>query len=409
MIGKVVGHGKGVPLRLFEANRHAIAFEPDAARAAHAAQAVPPPPARRARHALPGGQAPAGGPSVRRSPPTSRRSGSRCSRTGPSTTGCAARSRRTPPTSASTPPATSTTCARCSTSSSPTQPGPLRDTLLLHWYRGKMLGRVGGRDWLWRDDEFRRELYDAVRPLALERFGEDVHDAAAVQPAPALEAAAPRGLRRARPPVALRAPPQAASCASAASSAAARTWCCASSPGSARRRPSCASSARATARSGCRRPSSSRSDAPEEDREVTGELRRSRADVFLRNVEDGSRVPAARPHPARGCSVRETGRVRPKLQTVVPIAPTAAAAGGPLPPGRWEVHITLDGGGLPRAPCPSCGTASRWSSPPTRPGRIVVGDTPPPPPGAAARAYRRLPWPVVGTLRRARAVAARRG
>ena len=57
-----------------------------------------------------------------------------------------------------------------------TEPGPFRDQLLLHWYRGKMLGRVGGRDWLWRDADFRRELYDAIRPLALERFGEDVHE-----------------------------------------------------------------------------------------------------------------------------------------------------------------------------------------------------------------------------------------
>ena len=32
------------------------------------------------------------------------------------------------------------------------------------------------RDWLWRDEDFRRELYEAVRALALERFGEDVHD-----------------------------------------------------------------------------------------------------------------------------------------------------------------------------------------------------------------------------------------
>ena len=43
------------------------------------------------------------------------------------------------------------------------------------------------------------------------------------------------------------------------------------------------------------------------------------------------------------------------------------------------------------------------------PGRIVVGDAPPPAPGAAVRAYRRLPWPAIATLKRARAVAARRG
>ena len=39
---------------------------------------------------------------------------------------------------------------------------PLRDRLMSHWYRGKMLGRVGGRDFLWRDEDFRRELFDAL-------------------------------------------------------------------------------------------------------------------------------------------------------------------------------------------------------------------------------------------------------
>ncbi len=79
---------------------------------------------------------------------------------------------------------------------------------------------------------------------------------------------------------------------------------------------------------------------PEEDREVTGELRRANADVFLHNVEDESEylLPArteAKQH------VEENGRVRVRLHTAVPIAPTAAAAGGPLPPGRWEVRIAV--------------------------------------------------------------------
>jgi glycosyltransferase involved in cell wall biosynthesis len=52
-----------------------------------------------------------------------------------------------------------------------TEPGPLRDRLLAHWYRGKMLGRVGGRWFPHRPPEFRRELYDAVRGLAQERYG----------------------------------------------------------------------------------------------------------------------------------------------------------------------------------------------------------------------------------------------
>jgi poly(ribitol-phosphate) beta-N-acetylglucosaminyltransferase len=52
-----------------------------------------------------------------------------------------------------------------------TEPGPLRDRLLAHWYRGKMLGRVGGRWFPERPPQFRRELYDAVHELAQERYG----------------------------------------------------------------------------------------------------------------------------------------------------------------------------------------------------------------------------------------------
>ncbi len=52
-----------------------------------------------------------------------------------------------------------------------TEPGSFRDTLLVHWYRGKMLGRVGGRWFPNRDLKVRRELYDEVRKLARERYG----------------------------------------------------------------------------------------------------------------------------------------------------------------------------------------------------------------------------------------------
>ena len=100
--------------------------------------------------------------------------------------------------------------------------------------------------------------------------------------------------------------------------------------------------------------------------------------------------------------------MRPRLQTAVPIAPTAAAAGAPLPPGRWEVHITLVVAGFRRT-VPVLRGGEPLVLTTYAPGRIVVGDTPPPPPRATVRAYRRLPWPVIGTLKRARAVAARRG
>ena len=149
-------------------------------------------------------------------------------------------------------------------------------------------------------------------------------------------------------------------------------------------------------------------DAPEDDREVTGELRRSRADVFLRNVEDGSRVPAARAdrRAAQGARVRPRapeapdGRAdrahRRRRRRPAP----ARALGGPH-------HRSTVAGFQRTVPVLRRGEPLVLTT--YAPGRIVVGDTPPPPPRAAARAYRRLPWPVVGTLKRARAVAARRG
>jgi poly(ribitol-phosphate) beta-N-acetylglucosaminyltransferase len=56
------------------------------------------------------------------------------------------------------------------------EPGPLRDRVRSHWYRGKMLGRVGGANFMTRDPEYRRPLYEEIRTLALERFGDEVND-----------------------------------------------------------------------------------------------------------------------------------------------------------------------------------------------------------------------------------------
>ncbi|MEA2423318.1 MAG: poly(ribitol-phosphate) beta-N-acetylglucosaminyltransferase [Thermoleophilaceae bacterium] len=57
-----------------------------------------------------------------------------------------------------------------------TEPGPLRDRLLAHWYRGKMLGRVGGKWFPNRSPEDRRALYDEVSRLARERYGPEVDE-----------------------------------------------------------------------------------------------------------------------------------------------------------------------------------------------------------------------------------------
>ena len=55
-----------------------------------------------------------------------------------------------------------------------TEPGERREQLLAHWYRSKILRRVGGRGFAGRDPEMRRALYEEVRRLAAERYDWDV-------------------------------------------------------------------------------------------------------------------------------------------------------------------------------------------------------------------------------------------
>lgn len=60
-----------------------------------------------------------------------------------------------------------------------TEPGLFRDRLYTHWYRGKLLKRVGGGAFVRRQEEnpeYNQALFDAVSALALERFGPE-HEA----------------------------------------------------------------------------------------------------------------------------------------------------------------------------------------------------------------------------------------
>jgi glycosyltransferase involved in cell wall biosynthesis len=51
------------------------------------------------------------------------------------------------------------------------EPGPERDRLLSHWYRSKLLTRLGGKRLLAHEDDFREELFRDMHALATERFG----------------------------------------------------------------------------------------------------------------------------------------------------------------------------------------------------------------------------------------------
>jgi glycosyltransferase involved in cell wall biosynthesis len=55
-----------------------------------------------------------------------------------------------------------------------TEPGRLRDRLLRHWFRGKILKRIAGRRMVKYPDEYRDRLLDVVVPLTRRRFGPGV-------------------------------------------------------------------------------------------------------------------------------------------------------------------------------------------------------------------------------------------
>jgi glycosyltransferase involved in cell wall biosynthesis len=55
-----------------------------------------------------------------------------------------------------------------------TEPGPLRDRLLRHWFRGKILKRLSGRRMLKYPDDYRSQFLDVVTPIVQERFGPGV-------------------------------------------------------------------------------------------------------------------------------------------------------------------------------------------------------------------------------------------
>ena len=57
-----------------------------------------------------------------------------------------------------------------------TAPGALRDTLLRHWYRGKVLGRLAGKRMRRYPAAYRERFLDTVIPLARRRFGSSVEE-----------------------------------------------------------------------------------------------------------------------------------------------------------------------------------------------------------------------------------------
>ena len=57
-----------------------------------------------------------------------------------------------------------------------TGPGPVRDRLTSHWYRRRCLDRLRGERWTAAPRAHDREVYGAIRDLVLERIGPDIDD-----------------------------------------------------------------------------------------------------------------------------------------------------------------------------------------------------------------------------------------
>lgn len=229
-----------------------------------------------------------------------------------------------------------------------TEPGPLRERLSAHWYRGKMLGRVGGPYFLRRDPDHRRELHREVRRLALERYTPQVDAALPLNlrlrsrllrdaPYESLEALAAveddlrakpilRHLRREDDEVVLGIEAALAS------------------------RGEPLRFARRAGRLLWVPPAPLQDALPPEALDATDELPASRAQVFLRSTADRSEYVLPGETEVRLEDADGPGqRVRAVLVADARLAPDRAAAGSPLPPGDWEVFAVVTVAGFSTA------------------------------------------------------------
>jgi poly(ribitol-phosphate) beta-N-acetylglucosaminyltransferase len=217
-----------------------------------------------------------------------------------------------------------------------TEPGDFRDALMMHWYRGKMLQRVGGGGFLGRDPAYRRELHDAVRRLALERYGEEV------------QARLPFNLRvRSR---LLRDDRYDALIALAEFESGLRARLSARLDGlelrvQARLAPRRLRFVRNGDRVLWDPPSALAPLLGEEDRDAGDAIAASRVRLYLHRVDDGTEhaLPAS-------TEVRLGARhPRPTLIARARIDPATAAGGSPLPAGAWELRAVVSVAGFEHA------------------------------------------------------------
>jgi hypothetical protein len=224
------------------------------------------------------------------------------------------------------------------------EPGPFRDSLLTHWYRGKMLGRVGGRSFSRRDDALSRRLVDTIRALALERYDEGVHDRLAFNlrvRSALVRAGRYESLHRlAEFESAVRARLKVRVSGGDGEQIALRLTATLGSPGE-------LDFVHEGDRMLWRPPEPLRDALAGADLDVTEALRASHVEVFLRSLRDGSDylVPSQTELSLAGPGAA----VRPRLEVRADIQAAGGAAGAPLPDGDWEVHALVSVAGFSNA------------------------------------------------------------
>jgi poly(ribitol-phosphate) beta-N-acetylglucosaminyltransferase len=288
-----------------------------------------------------------------------------------------------------------------------TEPGDFRDALMVHWYRGKALGRLGGQRLLRHDDERRRELFETVRELALERF------------APLHERLPFRLRLRSR--LLLDGHLDALAALAEYEESLGGKVALKRIRGDGRHLTIAVAGRLAPSRLRIRRsgrhltwvpPDALREPLGDEDLDITADMYRAEGQVYVRSLRDGSEYPIPSRTTVRLARGAEPGLVRPVLRVTAWITPTTAAGGGPLPAGQWEVLAGIGVAGFyspHRVRDPDTDEPVVLTAAP--PARVVVGHEPPPPPapeppGRRTRLARRAPWL---TAARARVAAAARG
>ena len=219
-----------------------------------------------------------------------------------------------------------------------TEPGPFRDRLLTHWYRGKMLQRVGGPKFDRREERHNRHLVETIRTLALERYDEGVQRRLpfnlrvrsmllrdgtyeSLQQLAAFEVALRSGLRtRVRGSGGRLALNLTATLGS---------------------RRGALEFTRDGDRLLWRPPEPLRALLPAADLDATQALRSSWVQVVLHSLRDGSEyvLPS-------DTEVALDVRGRPRLTTSLDVDAATAAAGTPLPHGDWEVRAVVNVAGF---------------------------------------------------------------